>query len=134
MGSEGLSRASTARASNGIVAKPRPDVRHAPRAASRGRGTGPLKILICFDSEIVLQLTGMALEAAGHHVVADREPARLVGESAGAAALLVDPLRGRQAAALLRDRGFIGKALLAAEGTPEELAKQAAELGVDGAV
>jgi CheY-like chemotaxis protein len=93
-----------------------------------------LKILICFDSEIVLQLTGMALEAAGHHVVADREPARLVGESAGAAALLVDPLRGRQAAALLRDRGFIGKALLAAEGTPEDLAKQAAELGVDGAV
>jgi CheY-like chemotaxis protein len=93
-----------------------------------------LKILICFDSEIVLQATGMALEAGGHAVVVDREPARLAGEAAGAAALLVDPARARQAAALLRDRGFIGKALLAADGTPEDLGKQATELGLDGAV
>ncbi len=96
--------------------------------------TGLLKILICFDSEIVLQLTGMALEAAGHHVVVDREPARLAAETAGAAALLVDAARAKQAAALLRDRGFIGKALLAADGSADDLRRQAGELGLDGAV
>ena len=59
-----------------------------------------MRILICFDSEIVLQLTGMALEAAGHEVVVEREPARLAGEIAGAVALLVDASRAEQAAAL----------------------------------
>ena len=108
------------------------DTQRVPRA--HARGTGLLKILICFDSEIVLQLTGMALEAAGHHAVVDREPGKLAGETAGAAALLVDPARAKQAAALLRDRGFIGKALLAAESAPEDLDRQAVELGLDGAV
>jgi CheY-like chemotaxis protein len=93
-----------------------------------------LKILICFDSEIVLQLTGMALEAAGHQVVVDREPAKLVAETTGAAALLVDAQRAKQAAALLRDRGFRGKALLAADGLAEDLRRQAGDLGLDGAV
>jgi CheY-like chemotaxis protein len=93
-----------------------------------------LKILICFDSEILLQLSGMALESAGHQAVVDREPARLVPETGGAAALLVDAGRAKQAAALLRDRGFRGRALLAAEGAPEDLRKQAVELGLDGAV
>jgi CheY-like chemotaxis protein len=93
-----------------------------------------LKILICFDSEILRQLTGMALEGAGHQVILDREPARLAGEGPGAAALLVDAARGKQAAALLRDRGFRGRALLAAEGAPEELRRQGTELGLDGAV
>jgi CheY-like chemotaxis protein len=93
-----------------------------------------LKTLICFESEILLQMTGMALEAAGHQVVVDREPAKLAGDAAGAVALLVDAARARQAAALLRDRGFVGKALLAAEGSAEDLRKQAAELGLDGAV
>jgi CheY-like chemotaxis protein len=93
-----------------------------------------LKILICFDSEIVLQLTGMALEAAGHQVVVDREPTRLAAETAGAVALLVDAHRAKQAAALLRDRGFRGKALLAADGLPEDLRRLAGELGLDGAV
>jgi CheY-like chemotaxis protein len=93
-----------------------------------------LKILICFDSEIVLQMTGMALEAAGQQVVVEREPAKLAAEAAGAVALLVDGARAKQAAALLRDRGFTGKALLAADGVPEELRRQATELGLDGAV
>jgi CheY-like chemotaxis protein len=93
-----------------------------------------LKILLCFDSEIVLQLVGMALEGAGHQVVLDREPAKLVGEVAGAQALLVDTARAKQAAALLRDRGFRGRALLAAEGTPDDLRRQAGELGLDGGV
>jgi CheY-like chemotaxis protein len=93
-----------------------------------------LKILICFDSEIVLQLTGMALEAAGHQAVVDHEPAKLAPEAAGAVALLVDAVRAKQAAALLRDRGFHGKALLAAEGAIGDLRRQAAEMGLDGAV
>jgi len=93
-----------------------------------------LKILICFDSEILLQLTGMALETAGHQVAVEREPARLVPEAAGAAALLVDAGKAKQAAMLLRDRGFGGRALLAAEGALEELRRQAGELGLDGAV
>jgi CheY-like chemotaxis protein len=93
-----------------------------------------LKILICFDSEIVLQLTGMALEAAGHQVIADREPAKLASELAGAAALLVDASRAKQAAALLRDRGFRGKALYASDSAPEQVAKQVRELALDGAV
>jgi CheY-like chemotaxis protein len=93
-----------------------------------------LKVLICFDSDIVLQGTGMALEAAGHQVALDREPAKLVAEAPGAAVLLVDPARARQAAALLRDRGFAGKALLAGDAAPEELARQAGELQLDGFV
>lgn len=93
-----------------------------------------MKILVCFDSDIVLQLTGMALEAAGQQVVVDREPSKLAGEAAGAAALLVDAARAKQAAALLRDRGLRGKALLAAEGDSEDLRRQAGELGLDGAV
>jgi CheY-like chemotaxis protein len=93
-----------------------------------------LKILLCFDSEILLQLAGMALESAGHQVVVDREPARLVPEAPGAAALLVDAVRAKQAAALLRDRGFRGRALLGAEGSPEDLKRQASELGLDGGV
>jgi CheY-like chemotaxis protein len=93
-----------------------------------------LKILICFDSEILLQLCGMALESAGHQVAVDREPGRLVPEAAGAAALVVDPVRAKQAAALLRDRGFGGRVLLAAEGAPADLKKQASDLGLDGAV
>jgi len=93
-----------------------------------------LKVLICCDSEIVLQLTGMALEAAGHQVVLDREPAKLVAETGGAAVLLVDTARAKQAPALLRDRGFAGKALLAADGPLEELVRQAHELQLDGAL
>jgi CheY-like chemotaxis protein len=93
-----------------------------------------LKVLICCDSEIVLQMTGMALETAGHQVVLEREPAKLAGETAGASVLLVDVARAKQAAALLRDRGFRGKALLAADGAPEELASIADGLQLDGAV
>ncbi len=93
-----------------------------------------MKVLICCDSEIVLQMAGMALEAAGHQVVLEREPQKLVAEAASALALLVDPARARQAPALLRDRGFAGRALLVGDGAPEELARQAADLKLDGAV
>jgi CheY-like chemotaxis protein len=93
-----------------------------------------LKVLICCDSEIVLQLTGMALEAAGHQVVLDRDPHPLVAHASGAAALLVDFARAKAAAALLRDRGFRGRALLVGDGTAEELAQRASELHLDGAL
>jgi CheY-like chemotaxis protein len=93
-----------------------------------------LKILICSESEILLQMAGMSLEGAGHQVVLDRDPIALVPQVANAAALLVDATRARQAVALLRDRGFAGKALLIGASTPEELARHGAELGLDGTV
>jgi CheY-like chemotaxis protein len=91
-----------------------------------------LKVLICCDSEILLQLIGMSLEATGHQVVLERDPHALVPAAPGAAALLVDAVVGRQAAALLRDRGFSGRVLLVGEGTLEELAQAAQELHLDG--
>jgi CheY-like chemotaxis protein len=93
-----------------------------------------VKILICADSELLLQAAGMALEAAGHQVVPGRDPFALAPAGAGAQALLVDSSRGRQAAALLRDRGFHGRALLLADGGTDELAAQARELQLDGYV
>jgi CheY-like chemotaxis protein len=93
-----------------------------------------VKVLICCDSELVLQMAGMALEAAGHQVVLEREPQKLVTEAKSAQALLVDATRAKQAPALLRDRGFTGRALLVADGTPEEVTSRAAELKLDGAV
>jgi CheY-like chemotaxis protein len=93
-----------------------------------------VKVLICCDSELVLQMAGMALEAAGHQVVLEREPQKLVTEAKSAQALLVDAGRAKQAPALLRDRGFTGRALLVADGTSDELTSRAAELKLDGAV
>ena len=93
-----------------------------------------MKVLICSDSEILLQLIGMALESAGHQVVLERDAHALVPEAPGAAALLVDSVQARQAAALLRDRGFAGRALLVGEGKPDELGKLATDLQLDGAV
>jgi CheY-like chemotaxis protein len=95
---------------------------------------GRVKVLICCDSELVLQMAGMALEAAGHQVVLEREPQKLVTEAKSAQALLVDATRAKQAPALLRDRGFTGRALLVADGKADDLAKHAAELNLDGAV
>jgi len=93
-----------------------------------------VKVLICCESEIVLQMAGMALEAAGHQVVLEREPQRLVAEVASAQALLVDPARARLAPPLLRDRGFAGRALLVGDGSPQELSAKATDLQLDGAV
>ena len=93
-----------------------------------------MKVLLCCDSEIVLQMAGMALESAGHQVVLERDPHALVPEARGAAALLVDGARARQAPPLLRDRGFAGRALLVGDGAADELERQARELHLDGAV
>ncbi len=93
-----------------------------------------MKILICCDSEIVSHTAAAALQAAGHQVVAERDPHGLVPAVAGAAALLVDAGRAKQAGALLRDRGFVGRSLLVGEGEPDELARNAQDLHLDGAV
>jgi CheY-like chemotaxis protein len=98
------------------------------------RAVDVVKILICADSELVLQAAGMALEAAGHQVVPGQDPFALASEVGGAQALLVAGSRGRQAAALLRDRGFHGRALLLADGSPDDLGAQAKDLQLDGVV
>jgi len=93
-----------------------------------------VKVLICCDSEILLQLTGTALERAGHQVSLERDAHALVPEAPSAAALLVDAAAGRPAAALLRDRGLVGRVLLVGDSSPEQLAQTAQELQLDGFV
>jgi DNA-binding response OmpR family regulator len=91
-----------------------------------------VKILICADSDLLLQAAALTLEPAGHQVACSRDPFALATAVAGATVLLTDKTRGRQAAALLRDRGFAGRALLLGDGSAEELATQARELQLDG--
>ena len=93
-----------------------------------------MKILICADSELLLQMAGLALEAAGHQVALSRDPFSLVPDAESGQALLVDAARAKQATHLLRDRGFAGRALLIADGAPVDLAAAARDLGLDGAV
>lgn len=93
-----------------------------------------MKVLICSDSELLLQLTGMSLESAGHQVILERSGLALVPQVPGAAALLVDLAVGRQAAALLRHRGFSGRVFLVGEGAQRELKELAQELHLDGAI
>ncbi|HVP66555.1 MAG TPA: response regulator [Anaeromyxobacteraceae bacterium] len=92
-----------------------------------------MKILICCENEIVRDAVSLALSAAGHQAVAS-EPFQLVGNLTGALALVVDAGRGRQAIALLRDRGFTGRALVTGVMSQEELGRLAEELDADGAL
>ncbi len=91
-----------------------------------------VKILICADSDLLLQAAAMTLEPAGHQVAGSRDPFALASAMEGATVLLTDQARGRQAAAVLRDRGFTGRALLLADGSAEDLPAQARELHLDG--
>jgi CheY-like chemotaxis protein len=91
-----------------------------------------VKILICAESDLLLQAAAMILEPAGHRVACGRDPFALAGAVEGAGVLLVDQARARQALALLRDRGFAGRALLLADGPAAELAAQARALELDG--
>jgi len=93
-----------------------------------------VKILICCESEIVRRMLQLALEAAGHEVSGAAEAHLLAPGAAKAGALLVEPARARHGIALLRDRGFAGRALLASDAAQEELAGQLEELGADGAL
>jgi CheY-like chemotaxis protein len=97
--------------------------------------TGHLvKILICSESENLRSTLRLELEAAGHQVVDGAVPGALAPAAPDAGALLVDPARAKHAIALLRDRGFAGRALVTADAPKEELARQVQELGADGAL
>jgi CheY-like chemotaxis protein len=91
-----------------------------------------VKILICADGDLLLQAAALTLEAAGHEVVGGRDPFALAGSVEGATALLTDLARGRQAVAVMRDRGFGGRALLLADGPAEELATPVRDFLLDG--
>ena len=91
-----------------------------------------MKILVCADSDLLLQAAALTLEPAGHHLACSRDPFALVADLPGAKLLLTDRARGRQALGVLRERGFAGRALLLGDGPAEDLATQAHELRLDG--
>lgn len=96
------------------------------------RSARPVKILVCTDSAVVGEVVRLALAATGHEVIAHRDPFALARSAGDAGALLVEPARARQAVALLRDRGFAGRALVAADLPDEELQAVAREASADG--
>jgi len=91
-----------------------------------------LKILLCSESPVVCEALRLALESSGHQVTADRDPFALAAGAAEAGALLAEPARARQAVAVLRDRGFAGRALVVADASADELQKLAREADADG--
>ncbi len=93
-----------------------------------------MKILICCESDIVRGALALALESAGHQTHGGADPFALVPEIAGAGAALVDAAKARQAIALLRDRGFVGRSLLVGDSSAEDLGRQAHDVGADGAL
>jgi CheY-like chemotaxis protein len=93
-----------------------------------------LKVLVCCESELVREMMALALAGGGHQVIAEDDPFALVAAIPGASALVVDAARAKQAVALMRDRGFVGRSLLVGDSAPDELGRQAAELGADGAL
>ncbi len=93
-----------------------------------------MKILICCESERLRAALRQGLEAAGHEVAAEAESRPLGDGAPEAGALLVDAPRGRRSIALLRDRGFAGRSLLAGEAAQEELSRLAVSSGADGAL
>jgi len=93
-----------------------------------------LKILVCCESENLRTALRPVLEAGGHEVIQAAQPRALGDRAHEAGALLVDASGARLSIALLRDRGFAGRALLVGADPQEELSRQAAELGADGAL
>jgi CheY-like chemotaxis protein len=91
-----------------------------------------VKILFCTESPLVAEAVRLALEPGGHQLVSARDPFALAASAAGAGALLVEPARARQAVALLRDRGFGGRALILTDGPPADLEKTVRESEADG--
>jgi CheY-like chemotaxis protein len=97
-------------------------------------GRGAVKVLVCCENEIVGDAVAMSLSKAGHQSVASADPVQLASNLAGADALVVDGKVGRRAIALLRDRGFTGRALVTGVAPAEELAQLATRCGADGAL
>jgi CheY-like chemotaxis protein len=95
-------------------------------------GSGAVKVLVCCENEIVGDAVAVALSKAGHQSVASSDPLQLASNLAGADALVVDGKVGRRAIALLRDRGFAGRALVTGVASLEELAQLATRCGADG--
>ena len=93
-----------------------------------------MKILVCLESDILRSILRLQLEAAGHQIVDEPAANRLVPAAPDAGALLVEPAKAKHAIALLRDRGFSGRALVASDAAQEELVLQVQELGADGAL
>ena len=97
-------------------------------------GSGAVKVLVCCENEIVGDAVALSLSKAGHQSVASSDPVQLASNLAGADALVVDGKAGRRAIALLRDRGFTGRALVTGVASPEELALLATRCGADGSL
>ncbi len=95
-------------------------------------GLGAVKVLVCCENEIVCDAVALSLSRAGHQAVASSDPVQLASNLAGADALVVDGVSGRRAIALLRDRGFSGRALVTGVATPEALAELGTRCGADG--
>ena len=93
-----------------------------------------MKILICSENEDLRGTLRVELEAAGHQVVEGAAPGPLVPTAPDAGALLVEPAKAKHAIALLRDRGFAGRALVTYDLPKAELDRQVQELGADGAL
>jgi CheY-like chemotaxis protein len=95
-----------------------------------------VNILVLSESAVVLELTRLALEPAGHQVVGAGDAHSLAPRAEAAGALLVDVARARQGVALLRDRGFAGRALVLAEPTEDdaEVQRTVEDAGADGAL
>ncbi len=93
-----------------------------------------MKILVCLESDAARSSLRQALEAAGHQVVDGAAAHALAPAAPEAGALLVEPAMAKHAIALLRDRGFFGRALVAADAAQDELARQLGELGADSAL
>ncbi len=93
-----------------------------------------MKILVCCPSENLREVLRASLSRAGHEPAADSDPNALAELAAESGALLVEAAIGRRAIALLRNRGFAGKSLLACDSGAEQEATrlQAAEMGADG--
>jgi CheY-like chemotaxis protein len=97
-------------------------------------GRSAVKILVCCENEIVCDAVALSLSGAGHQAVASADPMQLASNLAGAGALVVDAVGGRRAIALLRDRGFAGRALVTGVGPMDDLAELARKCGADGAL
>jgi CheY-like chemotaxis protein len=97
-------------------------------------GLPAVKILVCCGNEIVCDAVALSLSGAGHQAVASTDPMQLAANLHGSGALIVDAPGGRRAIALLRDRGFEGRALVTGVAPPEELAELARTFGADGAL
>ena len=90
-----------------------------------------MKIIVCFENERVRERLRAELSAAGHQVVDGASALALTTAASTAGALLADLACAKLAIALLRDRGFAGRAVLAFDSLPEDAPKQVQRLGAD---